>query len=838
MESRVPAGSIHWQELDPDAPPRSQDFYYPPFGVELRYEIVPPDGYELVEAPSTEHRSFGPLLYNRDVEEGEDALVATFTLEWPHARVTPEQYAEIQEGLHAYSLESTERVVYRHGALIQWETGDLAGAAASYRRLAEAWPDEPLHKADLAQLLLSIGQGEAAHAWMEQAAGQLDDVDPVRRDLMLSYHAWMIAHNRLGHYLEPGYDRAGTIAAWERVIDNDPDSARAYLSLGIALRHDDQGVELERGHPDRAEGLEQLRMASEKGEGNSDMDWALQQSLVADRAYEEALEHARAAPRSATSAGTIVAALCFLEGVEAVLASPDWRAMDKALRSQAVAIGNSLLLAERHYAQAAILAQKAPADGDMAVIARGFLPILQGARPWEEHKLDASDPADVTLQYLSLGLAPELDASDLSHLFHRATTKPELEGLLEDYRAGAAKGMASAGGFAANPNAMADMLRSLAKARVVEEIDGDALVEVEFSNPAQGKVHLATYLLVKHGKSWRIRAGQEILSANAGAEALARLDRGEPEQALRWLEWLRADRELRRPEDPWDEWTFLHLLHDCEAGDEDRLRLAAATLHAMGSGEQGSIDILESALESGELDEATRTLVQRSLVVAYSSADELERQVALIETILAEHPDKPRPYGSLVASLYELGRHEDRLQAARDRLEVVPDDVAARQTSARALESLGRTDEAREIIIALDREGEATGRDLNQLAWLDVIEGRVDAATVRTAERAAELSKYQNSATLHTLACAVLERGELTRAVELVAYSAKLQGYTAATLPDHWWYVVARIAEDLGERDTATRIYQRIEEPEEHYPGDSWTLAGQRLELLGAPRDG
>ncbi len=817
----------------PEEGERERDLWYAPFSVELSYQVVPPDGYQIVSKPEPVDRAMGVAHYTRTVEQSGDELLVTFTLDWPQARLSPQQLKATREALMAMGKESTELAVFKHRALIQLEAGDAPGAVATYRQLIEAWPEEPLHKAHLAEQLVKLGMGPAARVWMDRALPQSEGAGSRRRNLILAYDGWVRSHDDIGTYGTGGYDRAAAIEAWRRAVEADADNTNSLFGLTHALRTDEHGEPLAADHPDRIEGLDLLRQARARLDDDAEVAETLLQALIADDAHEEALALAKELPRSGQSAGTMLGQQCILDGAKAATSSSEWRAMDSGLRAQAIGVAYTLLLEERRYQDAAFLLKKLEVDGRNAMVLRGVTEVLEAAVPWEDHVLDQEDPVDVVLQYLSTTLAPDTTPADLAPLFSPHTDVGRLAEGSEHYLEQAQRELRGVAGELVPANGLADLVRAMATGEVIEEVGDDARVRLDLRDPMGGRVQRLEFYLMREDQAWRLVAGDQLAIFELGAEALRRLEQGQPDQAHRLLEWARKDRELSAPSDPWKGWSFLHLTRELDPGDERGLSLAAAVLHNTGGRAPGSIALVEQALE-GELDEHTRIVLTRSLSGAYHTAESWEDEARVLRGLLEAYPDQLVPFEGLTGVLPRLAAYRERAERAQARLDLVPDDVQARRILAFSLAELGETDRARELWDQLDREGKVETTDLNQRAWIDVVEDRVDETTLHFAQRAVETSDFRRSASLHTLACALLERGELAKALEVVRHATQIEGFDATNLPEHWWYVAGRTAELLGEPSQALDFYGRMGLPERTSPLLTWHMAQRRLELLEA----
>ncbi len=827
-------------EPPPDGPERDLDHYTLPFHLDLRYEVVPPDGYELVHKPKEDERSMGPATYRRTVEVGEDAVVVTFALHWDRARWTPEEVAEARKAYKALGKETTESLVFKHRAQIQREAGDVLAAAATYRQLIQDWPDEPLHKGHLAELLVEIGLVEPARALAAQAAEQGLEVGVTRAHLMYTKSGWIHSHDELGQFMVGDYDREGAVTAWRAAVEQDDEAVQSKLALAITLRHDAHGEPLASDHPDRQEGLQLLRDLRETAERDPNVDDSLLRALVADEVYDEALGLARELPASPLRNGTIVSALSMLEGVDQALQAPEWRKLQAQERQQALGVTFVQLMTERRYQDAAEVVLATAAQSQSPVQARGLANLLAEVVPWEERGFDPDDPVDVSLQLMSRVLAPDAEVESIEQLVSRGTDPAPL---LEDgdWR-NFGRGMAQlVSGELLSDQAPVDLFRALTSGEVEDEVGDDMRVKVSVRDPSRGGTYDTWIFLVRQGKSWKVRGGVDLLEPEAGAEAFQRAKQGKLDEALRWMHWARGEREIDEDTGPWEGEPWLHLLDGLEDTDERGIRMAAAALWATGGLAPKATKELAQALEaSGEQDLEPETLRQlrRALQVAYRAQDERASETDVLLAMLEDEPAAEWPFWKLRWSLMAQDRWEELVQASDSRLAVERDDPLARRCKANALAEIGDAPGSIELYGGLDRDGEAQAGDLNMLAWIGLVEGRFDQDTLRFAQRSAEAGEYEAEPSLHTLASILAEQGKVLPAYEVLRQSLSVTGLDASTLGDHWWYVLGRIAEQLELHDLARAHYARVEHPEGDLPMDTWHLVKRRLDVLAAtPED-
>jgi hypothetical protein len=118
-------------------------------------------------------------------------------------------------------------------------------------------------------------------------------------------------------------------------------------------------------------------------------------------------------------------------------------------------------------------------------------------------------------------------------------------------------------------------------------------------------------------------------------------------------------------------------------------------------------------------------------------------------------------------------------------------------------------------------------------AWLSLFDEQVDDQALEAAQQANLLSKNNNYAYLHTLACLDAARGESAEARQLL-----LEAMSTGNLEvpnSAIWYGFGRIYEEYGVNDAAAAAYQRVERPDGVIdPTGTFVLAQSRLKALHA----
>jgi tetratricopeptide (TPR) repeat protein len=128
--------------------------------------------------------------------------------------------------------------------------------------------------------------------------------------------------------------------------------------------------------------------------------------------------------------------------------------------------------------------------------------------------------------------------------------------------------------------------------------------------------------------------------------------------------------------------------------------------------------------------------------------------------------------------------------------------------------------------------GKAEEGDMNNAAWYALIRGMVTNDAIRLAQQSSQISRNTSPTTLHTLSALFAEIGEISQARDLLLRSLELRANEEPQSDD--WYVLGRIAEQIGITEAALSAYNKVLKPKEDYllADSTYALAQRRLAVL------
>ncbi len=809
---------------DADGEARKQPYLLArPHAVVERFHIVPPPGFALTELPADEDRDLGPAHYTARFKLDGETIWATLTFTLDRRRLTPEEFNALREAAVALAGEKAILIHYDQVGFADLQAGRVAEALAEYRKLADLHPKEALHQVQLANALIAGGLGAEARA----AARRATELEP---GSALAFHTLgvILSSDPVGRRFASGFDRDGARAALEKAVALDPDDRDAHVQLALVLEHDADG---KRYSPDAdLDGaIEEYEKVQDRLAGTAFEDnlyFALFRARRFDELADQLADHADSSNRRQL----LTAAEAMTVGPETAIQRAERRAAGNPVqRQQNLFQAGQQLFTLRIYPQAAALVRAAARSSSNAAELLKLAETLGRARRHEDLKPTADTPEGVVRAMIvwfgdDTTLPPDLLAPAVRKSYGEEDPGTGAGGDLarEAFRAGIES---------SSQEISADVALDLALALPWDRSGDDATgFRIRLAPPSPQSPSGLYAFAVKADGAYRFVALSPDVT-DLGLEVLDLLDRGEPEAARRWLDWIaELVPSSGSNDDPLEEQPFHLLWSRGQQAPAERMRLAAEALRAERDPSDDSLKGLDAALRSGRLTADERTGVLLALARGYLNADRGKDALPLIKSLVASAPASDTGLVLEALALSRLGRWDDIVKLAQTR----PESTPARRLEADALLQLGDLDGALAVYRDLEESGRAEQGDYNQLAWFALAEGQADERTLGWAQRAAELGGYKSYASMHTLASAYADLGRPADAYRVILQTIELRPGHVPDGPD--WYVFGRLAELYGLPDAARRYYGKIDKPEDDDRSavSTWAFAQRRLKALGA----
>jgi tetratricopeptide (TPR) repeat protein len=313
---------------------------------------------------------------------------------------------------------------------------------------------------------------------------------------------------------------------------------------------------------------------------------------------------------------------------------------------------------------------------------------------------------------------------------------------------------------------------------------------------------------------------------------LDRIKAGDLKGAKALLDWLREDLHLNGGDDPLGGATFPRFWTKGQAADARKMKLAAAAVlvGAKPTVAQG-VAILEEALKNTSATDREKTNIQLALADGYALQENFAKLLEVSSELLKQVPESRQAFIYNVQALIGLGRYDEAIALADERLKLLDGDEDALWRKMYVEFSRGNVAAARGWAQKLIDQGKENAGLLNASAWFALFTGKVEEADIAMAIKSTQLAK-DNPHILHTLACLYAEVGKTKEARDLLLRS--MDDLYLDEPNDDYWYAFGRIAEQYGEREIAIADYRKLQKPTERMEiaESSWRLAQMRLKAM------
>ena len=242
--------------------------------------------------------------------------------------------------------------------------------------------------------------------------------------------------------------------------------------------------------------------------------------------------------------------------------------------------------------------------------------------------------------------------------------------------------------------------------------------------------------------------------------------------------------------------------------------------------------ILEEIQKDASTDREN-TNIQLALANGYILQENFAKLLDTSSALLKQFPESRLAFIYNMQALMALGRHDQAIALADERLKLLENDQDALMMKMETEANRSNFAAARGWAHQLIDQGKENASLLNSIAWFALFTGKIEDADIATAIKSTQMAK-DNPSILHTLACLHAEVGRTKEAHDLL-----LRGMDDMNLDepnDAYWYAFGRIAEQYGERETAIADYRKLEKPKRalEIPTSTYRLAQMRLKIMGA----
>lgn len=793
-----------------------------PSSVEWFYRIVPPAGFVPKELPQDTTIQVGPaLLTEKFSTEKEGVVAAHLIFDMVKRRYTVAEATELRNKVAELVAGPAILVNFESQGAALLHQGKVGEALASYRSLIALHPNAAVYHLQLANALLEAGMGEAARAEARQAV-KLDPTSALAERVL----AYILKFDLVGRNLRAGSDLKGAAEAFRAAIKLEPDDHESQGNLAILLEYDPVGRRYG-SQSKMKEAITEYRklepdQLTELGLTNN-LAFALFYGGDPDGAIKAA-QTLNPQPNALISASEAV-----LHGSKAGLAEANKRANDDTAYKETARVAGDMLARIRQYSLAADFLT-AGAAGDNAAQIMGRASMLRDAKRHEDMHFENTPSDLVKHAFVELLMDPDLTQEKLDALSSRNAREVMKNEDAEETKKTLEAGKQLNSQLAREDESLdetMDMLLQVIDPKGEGNDDTGYRETVKFPNG-----NTTTFFVVKEDGQYKLLDSDDKPNSIA-LEMLDRIKAGDLKGAKVLLDWLREGIHLEGGDDPLGGATFPRFWTKGQAADARKMKLAAASIMV---GTKPTVAKGVAILEEAQKDALTdreKTNVQLALADGYYLQDNFAGLLETSSAMLKQFPESRQAFIYNMEALMGLGRHDQAIALADERLKLLENDQDALMMKMETEANRSNFAAARGLAQKLIDQGKENAGLLNNIAWYALFTGKVEDTDIATAIKSTQMAK-DNPSILHTLACLYAEVGRTKEAHDLL-----LRGMDDMNLDepnDAYWYAFGRIAEQYGEREIAIADYRKLEKPKRplEIPTSTYRLAQMRLKIMGA----
>jgi tetratricopeptide (TPR) repeat protein len=815
-------------EKDKDKPapaPRTQDFYISePFTYEWRYRIRVPAGFRLRQLPEAKEEKLGPAtLTVKFASEGE-MVSGTIRFVMPKRRFSAAEGLALRDAVVELGKRKAMLIYFDQVGEALLASGKVKEALAEFDRLRRLHPKEAAHHLQTARALLAAGAGEAARVEARQAVAM--EPASARAQVQL---AEVLKHDLVGRSGQQGWDHAGAVAAYRKALELDPSDAETRINLAILLEYNRAAMRYTRGAQLEASVAEYKQVLPKLASFGVAQNYPI---VLFQAGMMQALrDHLSSQPDTELNQTLAVCAEAVLKGSKAALDRAGQVSGTEA-RQKVLANAGQWLISARRYDLAADLVEAGSAGSQNPAALANLIQILRKTKAVDDMSGPAKTPEDAVRILLSRIVKLEAHEKDwsepLSDLVVEEAKPEDLKTLRREMARARTQLQASGIGLDAGYDLMQSAIQFSH-----EGSDEDGYV-VHMTSPSSGGAPTAEnqvlFVAREHG-TYRIVALYGEFSG-AARMVLDLANMGKVREAKIWLDRIRREVHAGSGDDPLSGPLFARLWQQGQAADIQAVKSAAAALlTAPNKRIEPIIKILEQGAAGGGA--GASGALSAALVEAYLTAKQYAKAEPLATSLLKALPQSPAALSLALRAAYAAGGRSAANAILSANLQRFTQDVEGLRSAATIAMIFGDTERSGALEKQIVDSGRGTANDFNQIAWGDLMAGKVTAATLESANRGMLIANNQSTGLMHTLAAVYAELGKESDArATLLQRMAALK---AAEPDDDDWYVFGRIAEQYGLQDAAAGMYRRLARPanELAIPASSYALARKRLQAMG-----
>jgi tetratricopeptide (TPR) repeat protein len=804
---------------------RTKDLLVPePYSTQWSYEIVSPDGFEVAQVPEPIEVQLGPSIFRSNFSVEEPNIIrGKLEFDTVRQRFSPAEIVQFRTALDLLLEKEPLLVLFDQVGEADLGEGKISEALKEFRRLLDAYPTSPLPYTRLARGLLAAGLGYQARD-ISRKTIELFPEASIGYETLGS----VLEHDLLGRRFHAGFDYEGAVAAYRKAIELDPDDNSIKIDLAVVLEWNPSGVRF--GPGSNVGEAEEIYREYLEQEADTVILENLAIALFNTNQFHKLRDLLRQTDsKNETLKALEIAATTVMEGAEAGIRHAFRITGDSEESRSALLTAGSSLLLQRRYPEAVELMTRGAKGMPNAASIISEVSLYRQTRKWEDLHYPDDDPRSLFFKFFIAILADDsweeefhelLSIHSLSQLSEEEVT----QGLHKPIRV-LRQNLQRIG---LPPQVVLDLVVSLARLSLEgnDEVGYRILVDLPFPQSKRGEF----YVLLEEGQ-YRLLDFNEFSSGGStlALEVLDRVEAGKLGPAGKLLTWVRESRTLTSSEDPLSGDPFARVWSKTNEGLELETRLAAGVLL---SGSESSAQTAVAVLKElkDQVPEEDRLPLNLAVARAYKKLSDYQGYLKYTSLLYDAHPDSEIAFVLLTDALGLLERWKDLEKIILEKRSANPNSFPALRAECAMAQSRGEHVQAWELGQKLIDLGEARPEDMNNIAWSALFLSEFDQRAVDIIERALVQAKAPER--IHTGSAVYAEIGRITEARELLLEYMFLEGLDE---PDSAsWYVLGRIAEQLGEIDAATSAFEHVKKPDKSTASfsSSYVLAQNRLKTI------
>ncbi len=823
MVNRLP--DVFQYKNDDDKPRKNKYSFYQPFVYTKRYIINPPTGFVPRKVPQSEFIKLGTVSLSKKYNVTGSRVEAVFVLDSGKKIISAAEFEKTKKAVLAFKEEKPVILNFEHIGYKLLSEGDYKGSIQEFKKYCDLEKDKAIPRIRLAGALLQAGLGDDAR----KAALKAVSLDPKSAAAQAKL-AWVLQHDGLGRRFMPGFDRTGAVAAYKAAIKLDPDNWLYHANLAILYEYDETGLRYTAGS-NLDDAIEQY-----KAVGSKLAEKGMELNLITDYFYSGQFKELlklldKVKNRNTVSLYRIVSYAAM--GNMASAFSEAEKSADAGAKRKLLSSAGDMLIRIRKYHEAAQLFTEAAKGSDDALSLETRASTFEKTIPYEKITFNLSNPEDIVRKYFKeLYMSKGKNFGGIQKLvtedFYKKGMNSEDNSTFKDEWFSFRKQSISSG---ISLETILDLL--LADMKFQSENDGGGGYHLKLVQTGLGSNLDSNYYLVPSGKTFKIAAtDNDRVLVGTVVEMLDK--KGEGTRAKVWLDWFIKDYSIfnRSSDDP----LYGHPVqkfwkrHGKRSAAE--ISYAAAAIEVM---DKRLAAHAVSVLEKGKVKVSPVERVRAFDYALYFGYQTLENVVMMYRSakeLYNSYPDSDFAWSSYLDALLRTSRGTELVQAANQRLKEDPSDSISVNMLINYYFSKMNFEKVDEIFNKQIQANRESARLYNAVAWMDLFKQTYDKKGLEYARKAVNLSGSNNEAILHTLASQYAEAGRCREARKTLDEVIRLSGNDTPSSDD--WYVLGRIAEEYGMRETAEKYYKKVEKPKlqvERFDS-AYVLAERRLGIM------